>query len=153
MYAQVSECAVAVAEGFNATVFAYGQTGTGKTHTMFGPPGHVQSLAAGAAKVSAQSGVIPRAIVDLFDHLRKLTAAGDSAAAAAPTTAGHLKAKGAAVAKGPAPLASSVTVYCSFVQIYNEQVFDMLRDPARGKPLEVHEDRAQGIYVQGIGVQ
>jgi kinesin family protein 3/17 len=148
VYAQVAECAVAVAEGFNATVFAYGQTGTGKTHTMFGPPGHVQSLAAGAAQVSAQSGVIPRAIVDLFDHLRQLTAAGDSAAK------GHSKAKAAAAAKpeaekGSSPLASSVAVFCSFVQIYNEQVFDMLRDPARSKPLEVHEDRAQGIYVQG----
>ena len=42
IYRHVSDCAVAVVEGFNATVFAYGQTGSGKTHTMFGPPGHVQ---------------------------------------------------------------------------------------------------------------
>jgi chromosomal replication initiation ATPase DnaA len=28
----------AVLDGYNATVFAYGQTGTGKTHTMQGNP-------------------------------------------------------------------------------------------------------------------
>ena len=27
-----------VLQGYNCTVFAYGQTGTGKTHTMEGPP-------------------------------------------------------------------------------------------------------------------
>lgn len=45
---------------------------------------------------------------------------------------------------------TSVSVYCSFVQIYNEQLFDMLRDPSRGHPLEVHEDPAEGIFVQGL---
>jgi hypothetical protein len=68
VYGHVRECTQAVVDGFNATVFAYGQTGSGKvlrtivlslvrrasethvvhhvhqTHTMFGPPGHVQSL-------------------------------------------------------------------------------------------------------------
>jgi len=29
-----------VLDGYNATVFAYGQTGAGKTHTMFGDPGN-----------------------------------------------------------------------------------------------------------------
>ena len=152
----MAECATAVAEGFNATVFAYGQTGTGKTHTMFGPPGHVQSLAAGSARVSAQSGVIPRAIVDLFEHLRKLTAGDPTPGSTAPGSVGRANKKksgkdenAAAAGAAAPPLASSVTVFCSFVQIYNEQVFDMLRDPARSKPLEVHEDRLQGIYVQG----
>lgn len=35
-------------------------------------------------------------------------------------------------------------------QVYNEQVFDMLRDGARARPLEVHEDPREGIYVQGL---
>ena len=152
----MAECATAVAEGFNATVFAYGQTGTGKTHTMFGPPGHVQSLAAGSAKVSPQSGVIPRAIVDLLEHLRKLTVSNPTGSSPAGTGGGggvgRSKKKSGRegdAAGSAAPVASSVTVFCSFVQIYNEQVFDMLRDPARSTPLEVHEDRLQGIYVQG----
>ena len=27
--------------GYNCNIMAYGQTGTGKTHTMFGPPGYM----------------------------------------------------------------------------------------------------------------
>ncbi|EER04371.1 kif-3, putative, partial [Perkinsus marinus ATCC 50983] len=32
-----------VLEGYNGTIFAYGQTGTGKTHTMVGPSGGKKS--------------------------------------------------------------------------------------------------------------
>jgi hypothetical protein len=42
--------------GYHGTVFAYGQTGAGKTHTMQGP--------------RHQPGVIPRALADLFTHLQ-----------------------------------------------------------------------------------
>ena len=52
---------------------------------------------------------------------------------------------GAESASRFAPLLSS-----ALVQVYNEQVFDMLRDPSRGRPLEVHEDPREGIYVQGL---
>jgi hypothetical protein len=87
------------------------------------------------------TGIIPRAIMDIFGFIDKLESA-------------------------------TVTVYCSFVQIYNEQLFDMLRDPSRAHPLEVtrdrtidgsamsltnththaqvHEDPADGIFVQGL---
>lgn len=41
-------------------------------------------------------------------------------------------------------------VYCSFVQIYNEQIFDLLRDSQMDNPLEIHEDRKNGIYVDGL---
>ena len=43
-----------VIEGYNGTIFAYGQTGCGKTHTMMGPKGNV-----------AERGIIPNA----FDHI------------------------------------------------------------------------------------
>ena len=122
VYNHVAGCAKAVADGFNATIFAYGQTGSGKSHTMFGPPGHIQSLAYGG-RPDDHSGIIPRAIVDVFKHL-----------GASPKSGGG----------------SHVKVFCSFVQIYNEQIFDMLRDPKRGNPLEVHEDPREGIYVQGL---
>ena len=68
VYNHVAGCAKAVADGFNATIFAYGQTGSGKSHTMFGPPGHIQSLAYGG-RPDDHSGIIPRAIVDVFKHL------------------------------------------------------------------------------------
>ena len=36
VYAEVQSTVADVLEGYNATIFAYGQTGTGKTHTMLG---------------------------------------------------------------------------------------------------------------------
>eukprot|EP00474_Spongospora_subterranea_P008795 CRZ09253.1 hypothetical protein [Spongospora subterranea] len=51
-----------VLEGFNCTVFAYGQTGTGKTYTMQGP------FMNGDRTV--ECGIIPRAIHAIFDRLR-----------------------------------------------------------------------------------
>jgi hypothetical protein len=54
-----------VLEGFNCTIFAYGQTGTGKTHTMAGDCGAAQ----GARGVSDAAGVIPRAVAHIFATL------------------------------------------------------------------------------------
>ena len=44
-------------QGYNATIFAYGQTGTGKTYTMEGFHQH------------DQRGIIPRAIEQIFNHI------------------------------------------------------------------------------------
>lgn len=44
-----------VVEGYNGTVFAYGQTSSGKTHTLTGSP--------------SDPGITPRAIHNLFDIL------------------------------------------------------------------------------------
>ena len=43
-----------------------------------------------------------------------------------------------------------VSVYCSFVQIYNEKLFDLLQDPGQKNPLAIREDKMQGIYVEGL---
>jgi kinesin family protein 3/17 len=43
-----------------------------------------------------------------------------------------------------------VSVYVSFVQIYNEQLFDMLRDASMVSPLTIREDQGREIYVQGL---
>ena len=44
----------------------------------------------------------------------------------------------------------SVSVYCSFVQVYNEKLFDLLQDPKGKNPLTIREDKMQGIYVEGL---
>lgn len=49
-------------EGYNATMFAYGQTGTGKTYTMEG------FNSAGSLE---DRGIIPRAIEQIFMHIEK----------------------------------------------------------------------------------
>lgn len=55
VYAFVRPVVLSFLGGYHGTVFAYGQTGAGKTHTMQGP--------------RHQPGVVPRALADLFTHL------------------------------------------------------------------------------------
>ncbi|KAL6142066.1 hypothetical protein ACLB2K_060349 [Fragaria x ananassa] len=52
-----------VLDGFNCTVFAYGQTGTGKTYTMEG------GMRNKNGNLPAEAGVIPRAVRQIFDTL------------------------------------------------------------------------------------
>ena len=54
-----------VLEGFNCTIFAYGQTGTGKTYTMEGGDRNSTD----GRDLSEVAGVIPRAISQIFQHL------------------------------------------------------------------------------------
>ncbi|KAL0337026.1 UNVERIFIED_CONTAM: Kinesin-like protein KIN-5C [Sesamum calycinum] len=56
-----------VLEGFNCTIFAYGQTGTGKTYTMEGECKRSKSGPAG--ELPSEAGVIPRAVKQIFDTL------------------------------------------------------------------------------------
>lgn len=79
-----------VMQGYNCTVFAYGQTGTGKTHTMEGCLGTNVPI-----EKDPQAGIIPRALNALFDNLR--------------------------VEK-----ATEWSVRVSFLELYNEEIFDLL---------------------------
>nr|CAB3463738.1 unnamed protein product [Digitaria exilis] len=54
-----------VLEGYNCTIFAYGQTGTGKTYTMEG--GGTRKVKHG--ELPTDAGVIPRAVRQIFDIL------------------------------------------------------------------------------------
>ncbi|XP_006653984.1 kinesin-like protein KIN-5A [Oryza brachyantha] len=54
-----------VLEGYNCTIFAYGQTGTGKTYTMEG--GGTRKTRNG--ELPTDAGVIPRAVRQIFDIL------------------------------------------------------------------------------------
>ncbi|CED82794.1 Kinesin-like protein [Phaffia rhodozyma] len=60
----VQEAVDEVLAGYNCTIFAYGQTGTGKTHTMQG------DLAINPDNtVSYEAGIIPRTLHSLFHYL------------------------------------------------------------------------------------
>ncbi|RYQ83437.1 hypothetical protein Ahy_B10g102123 isoform C [Arachis hypogaea] len=61
-----------VLEGFNCTIFAYGQTGTGKTYTMEGECKRSKSGPNG--ELPAEAGVIPRAVKQIFDTLESQNA-------------------------------------------------------------------------------
>jgi kinesin family protein 3/17 len=45
-------------EGYNGTIFAYGQTGTGKTHTM-----------TGIEHDPEEKGIMPRSFEDVFKRI------------------------------------------------------------------------------------
>ncbi|KAK1946647.1 Kinesin-related protein 3 [Phytophthora citrophthora] len=63
VYNQVAQPIVEdVMAGYNGTILAYGQTATGKTHTMVGPGDLVHG---------DQRGLIPRALEDIFDQAEK----------------------------------------------------------------------------------
>lgn len=57
----------AVLDGYNVTVFAYGATGAGKTHTMMGSERHGD----GQQGAAAVTGIIPQALVEVFAGIRK----------------------------------------------------------------------------------
>merc|ERR1719473_287706 len=57
IFAELEDLCQSVFDGFNVTVFAYGQTGAGKTYTMYGPQ----------PNPGANAGVVLRAMDKLFN--------------------------------------------------------------------------------------
>jgi hypothetical protein len=98
-----------VMRGYQSTVFAYGQTGTGKTYTM-----------EGAVDDEAHMGIIPRAAMTIFEKL-----------------------------KGETYIESTVSV--SYLEIYNEELNDLLMDPA--KPAKVERTGSNGKKVAERGLK
>ncbi len=102
---------------YNVTVFAYGATGSGKTHTMMGNTRY------DGASNNGEAGIIPNALIDIF----KLISTKRSGSA-------H---------------GESWLVTVSFMEVYNEQVYDLLE--STGKVLSLREDQDKGVvYVAGI---
>lgn len=129
VFAAVEPSILATLDGYNATVFAYGQTGTGKTHTIFGDDSSSSDASSDGTGVSSAVkpswGVIPRALALLL------------ARAHAHRTTGV-----------------RTTVYCSFLQIYNDRLFDLLTDRRRQRPVLIREqptlDGTTSVVLQGL---
>ncbi|PSC70144.1 kinesin-ii motor [Micractinium conductrix] len=119
----------AALQGFNATVFAYGQTGCGKTHTM-----------EGREQPAEERGIIPRA----FDHIfREIQKGGCQHVPGAGRWA-LLARAGLGRAGGREYL-----VRVSHLEIYNEEVRDLLSRDA-GARLELRESPERGVHVKGL---
>lgn len=101
--------------GYNCTIFAYGQTGTGKTYTMSGDMTESCGLLTDAA------GVIPRVLQALFQKLEAEEA--------------------------------DCTVKCSFIELYNEELRDLLSVDDAAK-LKIYDDTSKkghsATMVQGL---
>ena len=79
VFAKFAEPSVAkfAKEGYNALIFAYGQTGTGKTHTILGP-----ETSWGAVDGHEDWGIFPKAVEYTFEALRETGGAFSLAASA-----------------------------------------------------------------------
>ncbi|MED6208100.1 TRAFAC class myosin-kinesin ATPase superfamily [Stylosanthes scabra] len=105
--------------GFNSSVFAYGQTGSGKTYTMWGPANALSEENA----ASEQRGLTPRVFERLFARINEeQTKHSDKQL--------------------------SYQCHCSFLEIYNEQITDLL-DPNQ-RNLQIREDVKSGVYVENL---
>ena len=96
-------------EGYNGTIFAYGQTGCGKSHTMMGVYDHEET-----------KGIIPRSFTHIFGSL-----------------------------DGRQSPDAKYLVRCSYLEIYNERILDLLGQN-KDEKLDVKEDPDKGIYVKNL---
>ncbi|XP_013790092.1 kinesin-like protein KIF11, partial [Limulus polyphemus] len=102
--------------GYNCTVFAYGQTGTGKTYTMEGE----RSAGNFSWDRDPQAGIIPRTLHQLFEELKHQDL--------------------------------EFTVRVSFLELYNEELFDLLSPHDDTSKLRLFEDatRKGSVVIQGL---
>lgn len=85
-----------VLNGYTCTIFAYGQTGTGKTYTMEGDSSNFGTVdATGHTELSHEAGIIPRVVNQIFDRLDSFYGSGYS-------------------------------VHVSHLELYNETICDLL---------------------------
>ncbi|EJK76654.1 hypothetical protein THAOC_01574 [Thalassiosira oceanica] len=96
----------------NGTVFCFGQTGAGKTHTM-----------EGAKEPKEMQGVMPRAFSHVFDSV----------------------ALGEAPGSDESP--DKFLIRASYIEIYNEEVMDLLSGKRQGLDLK---ESTEGVYVKGL---
>ncbi|KAG9237089.1 P-loop containing nucleoside triphosphate hydrolase protein [Amylocarpus encephaloides] len=101
--------------GYNCTIFAYGQTGTGKTYTMSGDMSETFGMLSDAA------GIVPRVLYSLFNKLEI-----DDA---------------------------ECSVKCSFIELYNEELRDLISRDDSAK-LKIYDEKAKNGHsatmVQGM---
>lgn len=114
VYSDVAKGIVSsVVNGLNGTIFAYGQTSSGKTYTMQGS-GTIESGSSG----NDEGGVVHMAAKDIFSQIKEQ--ADDRI----------------------------FLVRASFLEIYNEEVRDLL-SPSN-QTLPIREDPKRGVFVQSV---
>ena len=162
----IKPCMKLIKDGINCTILAYGQTGSGKTYTMFGGEWALNDASTDYEQrkkfnkdkynfilneeltidpFSPTNGIIPNLIMNLFQ------------------TYGSYDSND-----------SNIIITCSYIQIYNEQVYDLLIDedenieekkrfnlvsgvgktinekPIKQKPLKIKYDKKNGVTIEGV---
>ena len=162
----VKPCLNQIKQGINCTILAYGQTGSGKTYTMFGGEWAMNDKSNDYEQrknfnkdkynfiineelmidpFSKTNGIIPNLIMSLFQAYGSYDSNDNN-----------------------------IIITCSYIQIYNEQVYDLLVDeeenkeqkkkfdllsnkinqdnekPIKQKPLKIKHDRINGVTIEGV---
>ncbi|KAJ0784039.1 putative plus-end-directed kinesin ATPase [Helianthus annuus] len=105
--------------GFNSSIFAYGQTGSGKTYTIWGPTNTLLEENA----YSNEQGLTSRVFARLFSRINEEQ-------------------------NTHADKQLTYQCRCSFLEIYNEQITDLLNPSQRN--LHLREDNKTGVYVENL---
>ena len=118
--------------GYNSTIFAYGQTGTGKTHTIIGP---LESL---FDDKNENFGLIPNILNFLFEQKEE----------AKKIIKESSKEKVEKI---------DYNLSCSCIEIYNEQLIDLLNNNTQfdkaDEILKIREDPKKGMYIENLTEQ
>lgn len=117
-------------QGYNCTIFAYGQTGAGKSYTMLGAMDSIFDYN------SQYHGLIPRIINSIFDHnLNKSFIINPE-----EDVENYQNMK--------------FEIKCSCLEIYQEQIIDLLsinnNNNSSSENLVIREDAKRGMYIDGI---
>ena len=137
VYSLLKDSIISFTEGFNATILAFGQSGSGKTHTILGQK--IESVLSNPPTEDSEyfeiedhlaeagdQGVIIRSLRDIFRETKRIP--------------GH------------------VSLYCSFLEIYNEKTYDLLlltSQSSENKKLSIRERVSNipgttEIFVEGL---
>ena len=116
--------------GYNSTIFAYGQTGTGKTHTIIGP---LESL---FDDNNDNFGLIPNILNFLFNNKEEATNIIRESS----------KEKAVKI---------DYSLSCSCIEIYQEHLIDLLTTNNNGfdnndDVLKIREDPKKGMYIENL---
>lgn len=130
-------------EGYHGCLIAYGQTGAGKTFTMQGPDEHTETDnisgdtgVMNAAEDPEQLGLIPRVLKRIFAHIESELAAAEN----------KENARDVNIEKPELEF----TVKCSYLEIYNETMADLLSDPGSAVQPNIREHDKKGVFVEGL---
>ncbi|MCQ2818468.1 MAG: kinesin family protein [archaeon] len=153
----VNFCTKEAIQGINCSLITYGQTGSGKTYTMFGKEwtNNENMEKPGEIATDEYNFIYNEMLIDPFSESNGLI----------PRMLNNILTE---ISE------KNFSVYCSFIQIYNEKIYDLLDvnslvdkkekknfrvagkndfttvNPISQRPLEIREDRHKGIYIDGL---